>query len=233
MRLLAPFSPYFPARSARRQPVRGGPARTEKASTVSRSPYPSRVTQDVLLVLLTGGFTLSAVFVTTRMSNAAERDRREAEDARRWHDDRRTLYARYLSLVDGMLIDFGVLDILTPSRWNPPINDWEAEVIERGRAKFMDGWTNQVRPALGEIQLLASSDVVDLAARVSSALFNLYEIFEGPDRRKFSWTLKRTRDFLEALCDAMRHELGVSGALKPRGGKNWPFPGVQKIGGGD
>jgi hypothetical protein len=76
---------------------RVGPARSPlRLGLKLRSTYPSHVAHDIFLALLAGGFALvgsvAGVLLSGKMSRAAERDRRKAEDARRWQGDRRTIY---------------------------------------------------------------------------------------------------------------------------------------------
>jgi hypothetical protein len=192
------------------------------------------VTQDILLVLLTGGLTLlgtfGGAFFTAKLSRMAERDRREAEDARRWQGDRRALYAKYLHTTSVMLRDISLLREHLPQNNNRSISAADEERIDEDLSKFLRRWHQDIWPAAGEIELLASSEVADLAAGVSGELMDLYVLFQlvmhgesgstfgEPTVDNFVATWRRIADLRSDLRAAMRRELGVHGQLeRPEG----------------
>jgi hypothetical protein len=122
--------------------------------------YPSRVTQDMLLLLLGGGLTLlgsfGGIILTARVSRTAEKDRREAEDVRRWQGDRRALYAKYLDTTSVMLRDIALLREYLPQDNGDQVVPEDEERIDEGLSKFLHRWHQDIWPAAGEIELLAS-----------------------------------------------------------------------------
>jgi hypothetical protein len=191
-------------------------------------PYPSRVTRDILLVLISGGLALGGIVIghllTARTSRAAEIDRREAEDARRWRSDRRAIYAKYLGLASVMLRDIDGIGCL-PYDGSQSLSAEDDEAIRELLFEYIVDWNEDLQPALGEVQLLASPEVADLADRVSGALLDLTSEIEkrGIFINHYP-TWFQTQDLLEVLRQAMRQELGVSGELEPHGSfADWPW----------
>jgi hypothetical protein len=175
------------------------------------------VTQNVLLVLLPGALALFGSFGGAYLS-------RKVEDSRRWHGDRRELYAKYLGLTSLLLNDIDGLGVYHPDNLQRPMLATETEHLDEGFSKYVGTWARQLQPALGEIQLLASAEVADLADRASSALFKLYAAFGKSSLFEFIGMMRRTADLVSVLRDAMRRELGVSSELKPHGhSADWPW----------
>ncbi|NDV08108.1 hypothetical protein GXW84_27040 [Rhodococcus sp. IEGM 248] len=171
-----------------------------------------------------GGVLLSSV--TGKWSH--DRSLR-AEDERRWQHDRRTVYAAYLSLVGRMLKEIdGVAGLLRYSETSEPISDEDEELVRGGLLDYFEEWETAVQLALGEIQLLASPRVADLADRVSGALMEITVPVET--RSTFvdyypAWF--QALDLSTVLRDAMRMELGLdpagTDAFPARRDQEWPW----------
>jgi hypothetical protein len=74
------------------------------------------LTPEILLALLSGGFALAGgVAPGARSARSGDRDRRAAEDERRWQSDRRTVYALYLGLASAMLGEIAALPHSCPA----------------------------------------------------------------------------------------------------------------------
>jgi hypothetical protein len=187
------------------------------------------VKHDILLVLLGGGLTLVATIASdllnAKKSSAAEKDRREAEDARRWQGDRRAIYAKYLGLASVMLREIDGIACFLPYNGDEPLSAEDDEVIKSDLFKYMVRWDDELQPALGELQLLASREVADLADRISGALIDLTSNIEKRDSFKNHYPMWfQADDLLSVLRQAMRRELGVSGELEPqRRSPDWPW----------
>ena len=75
---------------------------------------------------------------------------------------------------------------------------------------YFEQWDDDLQPALGEVQLMASSSVADLADRVSGALMDLTSNIErrGSFEEHYpAWF--QTQDLIQVLRNAMREELGL------------------------
>lgn len=109
----------------------------------------------------------------------------------------------------------------------------DEEVTVEDEALMVDGlmgyiarWDDELQPALSDVQLVAGSEVADLADRVSGALMEITAVVEK--RGAFvnyypGWF--RADDLLGVLRNAMRAELGLSDAIAttyPRDGE-WPW----------
>lgn len=194
-------------------------------------------TSTAATALLTGGFgllgALGGVLLNSAMTRGADERRLEAEDQRRWLTDRRAVFAAYLGLAEAILRELDAAAVHLRKRHEPSQEDWDA--VERAVAHFFRRWDDDLQPALGEVQLLASPTVADLAERVSWALIEIsWDIQHWvPFEDYYSgWNLER--DLLAVLRNAMRRELGLpetdDGAF-PRD-PTWPWlpdrPGCQE-----
>lgn len=87
----------------------------------------------------------------------------------------------------------------------------EDDEVRRERLyDYIHQWETELQAALGEVELLATPSVVDLADRVSTALIEVTAPVEL--RSQFNdyypmWF--QTRDLVEVLRNAMRTELGL------------------------
>jgi hypothetical protein len=54
-----------------------------------------------------------------------------------------------------------------------PMSDDDEGIVSEGLFEYQVRWDEEVQPALGEVQLMATSEVVDLADRVSGVLMEL------------------------------------------------------------
>ena len=163
--------------------------------------------------LLVGGFTLAGglggAFLTGWLSRGTERRRIEAEDERRWLVDRRTAFAQFLGLAESMLREIDSAAVLLPGHGESPSP--EDDDIRRERLyNYIHGWETKMRAALGEVELLATPSVVDLADRVSTALIEVTAPVElRKDFTEYYPMWFQTRDLVEVLRNAMRAELGL------------------------
>jgi hypothetical protein len=152
-----------------------------------------------------------------------------AEDDRRWLLDRRTVYAAYLTLTEHMLRQIDRIGVfLRYDDDKPPLSSEDDEMIRSDLSDYIAKWDDELQPRLGEVQLLASPEVGDLADRVAGALMDITSPIEM--RRTFEeyfpdWF--RTQDLVVILRNAMRVELGLdpaaADAYPARRDPNWPW----------
>ncbi|OBF46886.1 hypothetical protein A5778_25420 [Mycolicibacterium monacense] len=171
-----------------------------------------------------GGVLLSAL--TAKWSHARTV---AAEDDRRWLIDRRTVYAAYLTLTEQMLREIdGIGVFLRYDDDKPPTSSQDNDTIQSDLSAYIAKWDDELQPRLGEVQLLASQEVADLADRVASALIEITSPIEL--RRTFGeyfpdWF--RARDLVVILRNAMRVELGLEPAAvdasPARRDPDWPW----------
>ncbi|WP_161180418.1 hypothetical protein [Streptomyces sp. SID4985] len=182
--------------------------------------------------LLAGGFALvgsfGGVLISGSLARRADERRLAAEDERRWLTDRRASYSSYLGLAESMLKEIDSVAAFLSYDGEQPIADDDEELIVEGLADYLVKWDEALQPALGEVELLATPGVADLAGRVSGALLELTSYVET--RRAFteyypSWF--QAQDLVEVLKNAMRVELGVSATLRDatlgRRSAEWPW----------
>lgn len=156
------------------------------------------------------------------LARAADKRRLDAEDKRRWLADRRSVYASYLGLAGAMLQEIDSFAIFLSGEGSEEQEEW----IKEGLLDYLYKWETELQRALGEVQLLASPDVVDLAERVSGALMDItapVELRQAFDDYYPGWF--QTQDLVSVLLNAMRGELGLlPAALGPsRRDENWPW----------
>ncbi|MBI0375232.1 hypothetical protein JBE27_02805 [Streptomyces albiflaviniger] len=184
--------------------------------------------------LLAGGFALAGslggVLISGTLARRSDDRRLKAEDERRWLTDRRASYSSYLGLAESMLKEIDRVAALLSYDGEQPVtaDEEEEELIAEGLAEYIAKWDDDLQPALGEVELLATPKVADLADRVSGALMALTSYVEA--RRAFteyypSWF--QAQDLVQVLRNAMRVELGVSatlrGATLGRRSADWPW----------
>ena len=140
-----------------------------------------------------------------------ERDAQgQVEDSRRWLLDRRAVYAKYLALAEVMLREIDGVATFLSYDGDSEISDEDDDIISEGLTEYFITWNDSLQPLLGEIQLLATNHVADLADRVSGAMMEI--TWRVEKRHAFTsyypaWF--QAQDLLHVLRDAMRAELGL------------------------
>ncbi len=193
--------------------------------------------QQTTIALLTGGFALAGglggVVLSGAFTRRADSRRLRAEDERRWLTDRRTAYAAFLALAESMLREVDGVAAFLP--YDGAIDDEDGYDEENeylmtdGLQEYLERWEEVLQPALGEVQLLASPEVADLADRVSGALMEVTAYIERRDaftRYYPAWF--QAQDLVEVLRNAMRVELGLPAMLGDsrvagRRSDDWPW----------
>jgi hypothetical protein len=182
---------------------------------------------DFKLAVIAGSFALGGVLLGGLVNSLAAWRQRIAEDKRRWLADRRSLYASYLGIVASKLQEIDSAAVFL-RHWphDPMPNEADRAVMKNGLREYFEGWDTEVQPALGEVQLLASDRVADLADRVSSALMEVTVYLEQDDAfTEYYPTWFQAQDLLGVLRNAMRAELGL-GELpntRVRDGSEYPW----------
>jgi hypothetical protein len=183
------------------------------------------------IALLTGGFTIAGgitvAVLSASLGRSSEKRKVKVEDDRRWLLDRRTVYAKYLGLAEVMLRE---IDRVAPSLsydGKTTISRQDEEVLAEGLFDYFVKWEESLQPLLGEVQLLATGEVADLADRVSGALMEI----TGPVEKRSPFTTYypawfQCQDLLHVLRDAMRAELGLPALGDIAAGQrseDWPW----------
>jgi hypothetical protein len=110
----------------------------------------------------------------------------------------------------------------------PPLSAKDDQMIRDDLSDYLTKWDDELQPRLGEVQLLASPEVADLADRVAGALMDIMSSIEL--RRTFGeyfpdWF--RTQDLVVIMRNAMRVELGLpvgaTDAYPARRDPIWPW----------
>jgi hypothetical protein len=164
--------------------------------------------------LLTGGFTigggLAVAIVSALLARSSEMRKVKVEDNRRWLVDRRGVYAKYLALAEVMLRDIDGVATFLSYDGDSRISDEDDEIISEGLTEYFIKWDESLQPLLGEIQLLATSHVADLADRVSGALMEItWRVEKRHTFTSYYPAWFQAQDLLHVLRDAMRAELGL------------------------
>jgi hypothetical protein len=191
--------------------------------------------------VLTGSFALAGglggVVLSGYQASRSDKRQTATQDERRWLTDRRSLYARYLSLMASMLqsIDSAAAFL---SYGTEPITKDDEELIKEEVVGLYGRWDDEVRFALGEVQLIASPYVAELADRGAWALMLLIGAMDSRktwlgdiDTRKtfqeVNQAYRRTLHLIEALRNEMRKELGFTDPVHswPRSKEwtDWPW----------
>lgn len=184
-------------------------------------------------------FSLGGVVIGVAVGHlsgrAADRRRFAAEDARRWLSERRALYARYLALVEGLQRSADdVACLLRDDDGSPPVDGDAARDIRERSNEWIGRWQDEVLPMLTEIELMASQQVSDLAARSSHGILAAIPQVQylAPDRSQITpetyrdcWTTSQLAgDLIAALRNAMRAELGLGPVENTApGDPAWPW----------
>lgn len=125
-----------------------------------------------------------------------------------------------------MLREIDGVAVFLPYRGVEEVTDEDATFMAGGLTDYFARWDDQLQPALSDVQLVAGSEVADLADRVSDALMEITGVVEkrGPFVNYYpSWF--RAQDLTGVLRNAMRAELGLNDAIEtayPRDAE-WPW----------
>ncbi|MGV8977254.1 MAG: hypothetical protein ACOH17_04350 [Cellulomonas sp.] len=188
------------------------------------------MSEQLVAVVLAGGLgilgTVAGVAMSTWLGRSTERERRVAQDARRWQTDRRGVYSAFLGLSESLLYDIDQVSHYLSYDGTQDVPEENRRRTAEQLEDYFIRWQDDLQPALGEVQLLASSRVADLADRVSAALMEITGGVEmGDSYTNFSPEFFRARDLVGVLRNAMRNELGLDDPLDlgPRREANWPW----------
>ncbi|MGR0160783.1 hypothetical protein [Paenarthrobacter nitroguajacolicus] len=182
----------------------------------------------ILTPILTGGFTLAAGIIGAVLAGIfarrGERSRNQAEVDRQWVTDRRAVYARYLALAEVMHREVDTIAVFLSYDGINKIAPEEDAFISDELIDYLSTWENDLQPLLGEVQLVASKEVADLAERVSGALMELTSFIER--REAFTsyypvWF--QAQDLIHVLRNQMRVELGLVSHEDAERGDDWPW----------
>lgn len=171
----------------------------------------------------TWGLSLVGVVVGVAVGHlsgrAADHRRLSEEDARRWLNDRRTLYAHYLAVITGFENDCSDTACFLPYKRGDPFDDDVRQFIGDETLELFVRWQDDITPGLTEIELMASPKVSDLAARAAFAIYQSAPSvqYPGTDREQIVptsygdyWPSSQcARDLIDLLRNAMRVELGL------------------------
>lgn len=172
---------------------------------------------------------------TYLLSRSGDRRRLAAEDERRWLNDRRTLYARYLGLVERLERDADSIACFLPHDEDAPAMDDKDELLVRDMSQeWIERWDTELQPMLSEMELLATPKVADLAARAAHGILAAVPQTQylGPGQSRIvpeaysdHWpTQQMAQGLRELLRNAMRVELGLDpvSTLVPND-HSWPW----------
>jgi hypothetical protein len=183
----------------------------------------------ILTPLLTGGFTLAAGVVGAVLAGVFARlgQKRgyQAEIDRQWITDRRAVYARYLALAEVMHREIDSIACFLSCDGKDKVKQEDDDLISEGLIDYFATWEDDLQPLLGELQLVASRNVADLADRVSGALMEMTRFLEL--RQAFTsyypvWF--QAQDLIHVLRNEMRVELGLdSHGESSRADHDWPW----------
>ncbi|MCW2900211.1 MAG: hypothetical protein JWO67_2476 [Streptosporangiaceae bacterium] len=185
------------------------------------------MSSDLATSLLTGAFGLGGglggVLLSSGLAQRGERRRLTAEDERRWLADRRGIYASYLGLAESMHKEIDRFAVFLSYDGTKAISDEEEEMIGESLREYFMKWEDELQPALGQVRLMGTPKVVDLAERVAVALMEITSEVEL--RKTFTdyypgWF--QVGDLLRVLLNAMRKELGLPETSSSRD-QDWPW----------
>lgn len=170
---------------------------------------------DVSIALVTGAFTLGAgvggVLLAGWQARKTEERHLAAEDARRWLDERRRIYANYLGLVEALLHLLDTAGVFLPSEDGRELSEQDEAVLEEDHGRFLGRWFDDLQPALADVRMMASTaSVADLADRVSGGLWIIAGMVdERHPYPEFHPAWFQAKDLAQVLRAAMRRELGL------------------------
>lgn len=196
----------------------------------------STATTTWLLSILAALLGSAATYLVSR---SGDRRRLAAEDERRWLNDRRALYARYLGLVERLERDADSIACFLPHDEDAPaIKDDDERLVREMSQEWMECWDTELQPMLSEMELLATPKVADVAARAAHEILEAVPQpqYLGPDDSRITpavysdhWPTQRMAMGLrELLRNEMRIELGLDPVLNQApDDRNWPWLGDQ------
>ncbi|MEZ5216166.1 MAG: hypothetical protein R2715_06125 [Ilumatobacteraceae bacterium] len=172
---------------------------------------------------------------TYLLSRSGDRRRLAAEDQRRWLNDRRTLYSRYLGLVEGLERDADSIACFLPHDDDaPPMTAEDERLVREMSHDWIERWDTELQPMLSEMELLATPDVADLAVRAAHGILAAVpqSQYLGPEQSKVTpnaysdhWpTQQMAKGLRELLRNAMRVELGLElVSSQTPSDRDWPW----------
>lgn len=184
---------------------------------------------DLYVALVSGSIgivgVIGGIWLTALTTKGAESRRLASEDQRRWQSERRSMYSAYLGYAEVLLRKVENVGVFLTYDEPGGLDLETEEIVQQGLLEYFEEWENTLQPALGEVQLLASPEVAELADRVSGALMEC----SGPIEQRSSFTEYcptwfQTRDLINVLRNAMRAELGLTGMLdQVARSREWPW----------
>lgn len=196
------------------------------------------ITAETVLAALTGGLlALLGALLSWLVNRSGDKRRLDAEDERRWMKDRRSLYARYLSLIEQLDREAGSIACFLPSNTEAPaISEKDEAFVREMSHEWIGRWDDEVQPALSEMELMAEPKLADLAARAAHAILaavpqiQIVDIDTGEntitpsDYGRYWRTAKEVRPVIETMRNEMRSELGLHAVTnKALTDPDWPW----------
>lgn len=172
---------------------------------------------------------------TYLLSRSGDRRRLAAEDERRWLNDRRTLYARYLGLVERLERDADSIACFLPhDEDSPGMTHDDERLVREMSQEWMERWDTELQPMLTEMELLATPKVADVAARAAHGVLEAVPQPQqlGAGRSRITpavysdhWpTQQMAKGLRELLRNEMRVELGLDPvSSQAPDDRNWPW----------
>lgn len=192
----------------------------------------SAATTAWLLSILAALLSSAATYI---LSRSGDRRRLAAEDERRWLNDRRTLYARYLTLVERLERDANSIACFLPHDEDAPaMEDDDDRLVREMSQEWMECWDMELQPMLSEMELLATPRVADVAARAAHGVLAAVPQPQhlGPGVSRITpaiysdhWpTQQMAKGLHELLRNEMRIELGLDTiADRALADRSWPW----------
>lgn len=167
---------------------------------------------------------------------SADRRRLAADDERRWLNDRRSLYARFLSVIEQLEREADRIACFLPhDRHSPPLSADDDRLIREMSFEWITRWEAELQAMLTEIELMASPVIADLAVRASQGVLEAVpqvqhlgggETRVTPAAYDDHWPVQQAaKDLCGVLRNAMRQELGLAETLtrEPLVDADWPW----------
>ncbi|MCZ2810233.1 hypothetical protein O2W15_02175 [Modestobacter sp. VKM Ac-2979] len=178
---------------------------------------------DLAPPLVTGVFALAGAsagaLLSGLVSRASDKRRVKAEDDRRWLADRRLIYSTFLGVIESMLNDLERVSHLLGGE-SKQLAEEDKQALEAANDAYERRWANDLRPAFGQLRLIASLPVVELAERLAGFGGHVGGVqvpfFEGGMVQEYLRRMLRTRDVVSELLAEMRSELGLPPTEKRR-----------------
>jgi hypothetical protein len=185
--------------------------------------------------LLSVAAALLGSAATYLLSRSGDRRRLAAEDERRWLNDRRALYARFLGLVERLERDADSIACFLPHDEDAPaMEDDDERLVREMSQEWMERWDTELQPLLSEMELLATPRVADMAARAAHGVLTAVPQpqYLGPGESRITpavysdhWpTQQMATGLRELLRNEMRAELGLDPVSNQSpDDRNWPW----------